>query len=231
MLRVGFLSISFRLDKSAISNLRKEMIKLAERDEHLEFWFFGCHDELESKAIQFILELRDALSRNQIDIVAVSDPVKNERLEITEFDETKDGFLEGSVTRVEVSPRFEGKLEQHPNRFVEHYRKVERWLIEQCDIVLAFHYDSIPHSVNTEIRRLKKRGKHEVISVFNQEFSERIDAFIAEMEGRDAHILQSLRAGISYKALSEELGITVNRVQQIANRAVRTVMRHIRCEK
>lgn len=228
MIKVCFLSIAFPMNKEVINRLRAEMIRIAEMDKHLEFWFFGCHDSFPKKAVQFIQELRDVLSSNQIDIVAVSDPIHNEKWNITDYDEVKNGFPKGAVTRVEEAPRIEGKSEQYENRFVEHSRKVSRWYMEQCDIILAYHYDNIPHSVNTEIKRLKKRGKPEIISIYDPNFYQSIDAYIASMEDRDGLILQRLRDGSTYKTLADELGITVNRVQQIASRATRNVMRFIR---
>lgn len=228
MIKVCFLSIAFPMNKEVINRLRGEMIRIAEMDKHLEFWFFGCHDSFPKKAVQFIQELRDVLSSNQIDIVAVSDPIHNEKWNITDYDEVKNGFPKGAVTRVEEAPRIEGKSEQYENRFVEHSRKVSRWYMEQCDIILAYHYDNIPHSVNTEIKRLKKRGKPEIISIYDPNFYQSIDAYIASMEDRDGLILQRLRDGSTYKTLADELGITVNRVQQIASRATRNVMRFIR---
>ena len=228
MIKVCFLSIAFPMNKEVINRLRAEMIRIAEMDKHLEFWFFGCHDSFPKKAVQFIQELRDVLSLNQIDIVAVSDPIHNEKWNITDYDEVKNGFPKGAVTRVEEAPRIEGKSEQYENRFVEHSRKVSRWYMEQCDIILAYHYDNIPHSVNTEIKRLKKRGKPEIISIYDPNFYQSIDAYIASMEDRDGLILQRLRDGSTYKTLADELGITVNRVQQIASRATRNIMRFIR---
>lgn len=228
MIKVCFLSIAFPMNKEVINRLRAEMIRIAEMDKHLEFWFFGCHDSFPKKAVQFIQELRDVLSSNQIDIAVVSDPIHNEKLNITDYDEVKNGFPKGAVTRVEEAPRIEGKSEKYDNRFVEHSRKVSRWYMEQCDILLAYHYDNIPHSVNTEIKRLKKREKSEIVSIYDPDFYQSIGTYIASMEDRDGLVLQRLRAGSTYKSLADEIGITVNRVQQIASRATRKVMRFIR---
>lgn len=211
------------MNAEVVKRLRSEMIRLAESDKHLEFWFFECRDSFSEKAVQYILEIRNVLSASKIDIVAVSDPLKNERLGVSEYDEVKEGFPKGAVTKVEFAPRIEGKSEQYENRFVEHYRKVDRWYIEQCDIVLAYHYDNIPHSVNTEIKRLKKRGKPKIISIYDPAFSQHIDTYISSMEDRDGYVLQRLRNGSTNNALPEELGITVNRVQQIASRATRNL--------
>lgn len=228
MIKVCFLSIAFPMNKEVINRLRAEMIRIAEMDKHLEFWFFGCHDSFPQKAVQFIQELRDVLSSSQIDIVAVSDPIHNEKWNMSDYDEVKNGFPKGAVTRVEEAPRIEGKSEQYDNRFVEHSRKVSRWYMEQCDIILAYHYDNIPHSVNTEIKRLKKRGKPEIVSIYDPDFYQSIDTYIASIEDKDGLVLQRLRDGSTYKSLAGELAITANRVQQIASRATRKVMHFIR---
>ena len=64
MIKVCFLSISFPLTNEVIRSLRAELIRLAEADTHLEFWFSGCHDRFVEKAVKFILEIRDVLSRS-----------------------------------------------------------------------------------------------------------------------------------------------------------------------
>lgn len=69
----------------------------------------------------------------------------------------------------------------------------------------------------------------ECISIYDPDFYQSIDTYIASMEDRDGLVLQRLRDGSTYKILADELGITVNRVQQIASRATRKVMHFIRC--
>lgn len=228
MVKVCFLNSFFRIDKVVVDRLREEMIKLAESDSQLEFWFFGSHDEFTKKAIQFIGELRSALSKSQIDIIVVQDPIKLERYAEDKSNLDSSGISKGIISRYVMAPRIEGKVELRENRFVEHCRKVERWMMEQCDIVYAYHYDNVPHPANTEIKRLRKKNKPKVISIYDPEFRDKIDLFIAGMEDRDGYVLQSLKAGKTYREIGEELGITINRVQQIANRATRKIMNYIR---
>ena len=226
-MKVCFLNSFFRIDKVVENNLRDEMIKLAESDNHLEFWFFVSHDNFTKKAIQYIGELRSVLPKSQIDIIVVQDPIKLEKYADDEVCDMS-GLPRGIISRYVMAPRIEGKVELRENRFVEHSRKVERWMMEQCDIVYAYHYDNIPHPANTEIKRLRKKNKPQVISIYNPDFRDKIDLFIAGMEDRDGYVLQSIKAGKTYREIGEELGITINRVQQIANRATRNVMNYIR---
>ena len=75
---------------------------------------------------------------------------------------------------------------------------------------------------------VRKKNNPKVISIYDPEFRNKIDLFIAGMEDRDGYVLQSLKAGITYREIGEELGITINRVRQIANRATRKIMNYIR---
>ena len=119
MIKVCFLSIAFPMNKEVIHRLRAEMIRLAEMDKHLEFWFSGCHDSFPKKAVQFIMELRDVLSASQIDIVAVSDPVYNEKWNIPDYDEAKNmNFNEEDIYNVMEQNR------QQLNELLPAYEKI-----------------------------------------------------------------------------------------------------------
>ena len=225
MKKVYFLCSYFRIDKEVEKRLREEMIKLAESEKHLEFWFMSCHEAFLKKELQYIRELKSVLTRSKIDIVLVEDPIRLERYGESVL--VGSGIPEELVSRCEMAPRMEGGSELHENRFIEHHRKVERWVLERCDIVYAYHYDNIPHPTNSEIKRLKKKVKPKVISIYNPEVYDKIEAFKQKMEDRGGFALRSLRNGKNYREIAEELEISINRVQQVANKATRNIMKHI----
>lgn len=225
MTKVYFLHSYRKMDKTVESRLKDEMIKLAESDNHLEFWFLVCHDVFSQKALQYIRELRTALPDSRIDIVLVEDPIKQERYGESVL--VGSGIPRELVSRCEMAPRIEGGAELHESRFIEHYKKVERWVLEKCDIVYVYHYDNIPHPTNSEIKRLKKKVKPKVISIYNQEFYDKIEAFIENMEDRGGFALRCLRDGKTYREIAEELEISINRVQQVVNKATRNIMKNI----
>lgn len=228
MIKVCFQGMYSSMDSASIRRLRTELINLAEKESQLEFWFTGCHNGYEKKAVEFILQIKALLPKSQIDVVAVVDPIKYEKLNIEEFDEVKNGFPRDSVSKIVYAPRIEGKSEMIPNRFVEHSRKVMRWVIEQCDLLIAYHYESVPDYTNTEIKRIRKKGNIKIISLYDPEVAKVIDEYIDNLEGRDKIVLQGLRAGRTYKSLATELDISINRVQQITNKAIRHMMQEIR---
>ena len=228
MIKVFFLSIFRAMDDVSIQTLRNEIVQLAESDSQLEFWFTGCHNSAEKTMIQLIKEIKALYPENQISIVSVIDPIKYEKFAWGDFDEVRVGVPSGTVTKLEYAPRIEGKSEQFLNRFVEHYRKIDRWIAEQCDIVFAFHYEGIPDYINQEVKRLKKKKTPKVISIYNPDVSKRINDYIDALEGREGIIAQGIRDGRTYKSLSDELGISTHRVQQLSHRAVRQMFSEIR---
>ena len=228
MIRVCFLTIFRAMDEVSIQILRNKLIKLAESDKQLEFWFTGCHNSAEKTMVQLIEETKELYPESQIDIVSIIDPIKYEKFTWEDFDEVRIGFPKGAVTKFEYAPRIEGKSEQIPNRFVEHYRKIERWIASQCDILFAFHYEGIPDYINNEVKRLKKKKTPKVISIYNPDVSKRINEWIDAQEGREGIVIKGIRDGRTYKSLSDELGISINRVQQLSHRAVRHMFSKIR---
>lgn len=228
MIKVFFLSIFSTMDAFSIQILKNEVVRLAESDSQLEFWFTSCYESAEKALVQIIQETKALYPESQIDIVSVIDPVKYENFTWEDFDEVRIGFPKESVTKLEYAPRIEGRSEQIPNRFVEHHRKIERWIAEQCDVIFAFHYEGIPDYINQEVKRLKKKKTPKVISIYNPDVSKRINDYIDALEGRDGIIIRGIRDGRTYKSLSIELGISINRVQQISSKAIRLMFREIR---
>lgn len=228
MIKVCFDGMYSVMDSTSANRMREELIGLVERDSHIEFWLTGCHNSYEKAAVEQAKELKKLFPEKQIDVVAIVDPLKYEKHNWEDFNEVRSGFPYGSVDRIEYAPRIEGKSELLPHRFVEHYRKVFRWVVSQCDVLIAYYYDGVPDPTNTEIKRIRKKGKTEIIPIYNPEVAELIDSYIDNLEGRDKTVLQGLKAGRTYKSLAEELGISQNRVQQISHHAIRYMLPAIR---
>lgn len=228
MLKVCFAEMMYAMGPVVIQRLHQEIHQLIERDDHVEFWFSGCYGAFERAALAEILQSKEKAAPKKVEIVAILDPVKMERLSVESFDEAKDGFPLGSVTRTEFAPRIVGRSEQYDNRFVAHSMKIDRWIMEQCDVLLAFHYVNLPNPTNTEIRRAAKRTEIEIISIFDPDVAAYLDRAISEMNGRDGEILRGLQAGRTYNSLGKEFGVTLHRIKQIASRVERNLFRDVK---
>ena len=60
-----------------------------------------------------------------------------------------------------------------------------------------------------------------VIPIFNPDRVKVIEENLLTLSEREQIIIQGLRSGRTFQSLGEELGVTLNRIQQIANRAGR----------
>lgn len=229
MHKVCFIESSYVTGPIVMQRLKDELANLIDQEDQIEFWFTGCNYYLESAALLYILSLKEKCPDKQVDIIAVADPVKMESRSNNIFDEKYEGFPPGAVTRVVYAPRIIGKSEaNYQKRFMEHSRKVDRWMMEQCDTLIAFRYDNIPDTVNTEVDRLKKRTAINVITIFDPDVKEYVDGVIDTMEGRDGAILRGLREGKTYQNLGDEFGVSLHRIRQISNRVLRHIFSDVR---
>lgn len=229
MKRICFDAIYFEMDMIVKQRLCEELVRLVEAEDHLEFWYLGCHTAVESLSLQIICELQRAYPAKRIEIVKVVDPVKraqqncdsNAEFLQTMFNEDPDGFPIGLEKREILAPWIEGKCEAYDNRFSAHHRKVWRWALEQCDILIAYNYDNIPCTLTNDLKRIRKQNLIEVITVYNPEKYQLINERIGILKEREQVIIRGLWEGRTYQSLADELGVTHNRVQQLASRAGR----------
>lgn len=224
MRRVCFAGVAYIIDQEAKDQLYKELTLLISREEDLEFWYAGCYDGFETLALGYILEIKEAYPACKVEIVSVIDPLKYDHPVLNDIPKETieaQGFPLGVVTRTEMAPRIEGKSEKYENRFVTHSRKIDRWVMEQCDTLLVFNYESIPGPITNMVKQLQNKGNMTVIPIFNPDRLNRIEENLLTLSEREQIIIQGLRAGRTFQSLGDELGVTLNRVQQIANRAGR----------
>ena len=230
MVKICFLGISVFVETEAINRMWNELVSICEQEDEIEFWLHGCHNLYEKKAVGVIMDLRAKYPDKRITIVDVVDPVKSERLSIGEMQEKADGFLKDSVNRFEYAPRFEGKLYEHRSRFIAQAQKVDSWMRRQCDYLIAYNYDNLPDSINTFVKRSKAYTRVTVISVAIPSTSKRIDELIDRLEGREKTIVAELRDGRTARDIASELGISHNRVKQIASRGAKRIRLQLKME-
>ena len=230
MVKICFLRISVFIESEAINRMRNELVSICELEDEVEFWLHGCHNLYEKKAVGVIMDLKAKYPDKKITIVDVVDPVKSERLSIGEMQEKADGFLKDSVNRFEYAPRFEGKLYEHRNRFIAQAQKVDSWMRRQCDYLIAYNYDNLPDSINTFVKRSEAQTRIKVISISIPETEKRISELIDNLEGREKSILIDLQEGTPLKEIANKLGVSYNRVKQIASRGAKNIRLQLKME-
>ena len=75
------------VDQYCKNILHQTLCQLAEEHDQLEFWFVSCRTDFDAIAIQNIMDLRKPYSNKQIDIVAVTDPLRYNYKSVEEFPE------------------------------------------------------------------------------------------------------------------------------------------------
>lgn len=224
MKRVCFAGVAYIMDQAAKARLYEALVQIISQESHVEFWYAGCFDGFETLALEYILDIKESYPSSKIEIVAVMDPLKYEHPALEDIPKEtieEQGFPQGVVQRMVLAPRIEGKSEKNENRFVTHSRKVDRWMMDQCDTLLVFNYDSIPGPITNMVRQIQKKGSMTVIPIFNPDRVETIEDNLLTLSEREQMIVRGLRSGRTFQALGDELGVTLNRVQQIASRAGR----------
>lgn len=224
MRRVCFAGAAYIMDQVAKERLYEALDQIISRENHLEFWYAGCYDGFETLALEYIQRIRKAYPSCKVEIVAVMDPLKFEHPALEDIPKEiieEQGFPLGVVSRTEYAPRLEGKAEKHESRFVTHSRKVDRWVMYQCDTLLVFNYDSIPGPITNMVRQIQKKGNMTVIPIFNPDRFEMIEKNLLILSEREQIIVRGMRSGRTFQSLGDELGVTPNRVQQILGRAGR----------
>lgn len=224
MRRVCFAGVAYIMDRAAKDRLYEALEQIISTENHVEFWYAGCYDAFESLALVYILEIKESHPSCQVEIVAVIDPLRYEHPALNDIPKETieaQGFPYGVEVKTVFAPRMEGKSEKYENRFITHSRKVDRWVMDQCDTLLVFNYDTIPGPVTNMVKQIQKKGSMTVIPIFNPDRVSVIEENLLTISDREQIIIRGLRAGRTFQSLGEELGVTLNRVQQIAGRAGR----------
>lgn len=213
------------VDQVSRNILQKTIFQLAEEYEQLEFWFVSCRTDFDAIAIQIIMDLRKQYLDKQIDIVAVTDPLRYSYTNVEEFPEEDYRFPFHSITKLQTAPLIQGKCEQYQDRYLTHFNKIEKWIIDQCDIILAFYYEDIPSPLTFEMQRLKKEKM--VIPVFNPDIAKELLIQMDQLDERPRSILFNLKEGRTYTSIAKELNVSVSRVRQQAYASIRSIFTEV----
>ncbi|MFQ7273438.1 MAG: hypothetical protein ACLRPE_12930 [Blautia producta] len=225
MMKLYIRSLYSFVDQVSRNILQKTIFQLAEEYEQLEFWFVACRTDFDAIAIQIIMDLRKQHPDKQIDIVAITDPLRYSYTNVEEFPEEDYRFPFHSITKLQAAPLIQGKCEQYQDRYLTHLNKIEKWIIDQCDIILAFYYEDIPSPLAFEMQRLKKEKM--VIPVFNPDIAKELLIQMDQLDERPRSILLNLKEGRTYTSIAKELNVSVSRVRQQAYTSIRSIFREV----
>lgn len=142
-----------------------------------------------------------------------------------------DHYDQREPVRIEYAPWFDYRTDLHPDHYIAHSQRIDRWMVNVCDYLITYTYENLLDTENTTIKRARAKNPNmKVISIGVPSTAERIEELKAQLDDRKKYIVYGLLAGESYSSLGRTLGITSNRVQQIAGKATRLIYRQLKEE-
>lgn len=229
MKKVCFLGQTVFIERSIEKILKYTLEDILSKENRVEFWFQGCHDQFEKMAAEVIWRLAKDNICKKVIIINVVDPIKYGNMSVNVKQQfIEDGFPDDIVGQIEYAPKIMGKSEKYSNRFVSHKRKIDRWIYRQCDYLLAYYYEDLPDTVNRFLFRTHFTPNLKIIPINNSLSKAKIGVIIENMTGRNKIVIRALQERRTYKSIAKELGISEERVHQIAIQAVRQIYNELR---
>ena len=227
MAKVTFVSMWHAIAPASMELLRDELVALCQKEEKLEFWFHACHRDTSKWLLREITELKSH-TQTPIEIVDVVDRLKADWC-IREPEEQlrHDGFETEAYVRIVYAPGVGSKIPYESKQFISRANQVDRWVIDQCDYLLAYYYDGTLNGATNLVRHGMRNPRVNVIPVADPATVSQIEKLIGELDGRQKLIVDGIREGRSHRSIGDELNISGNRVAQIATKVNGKIMRAI----
>ena len=224
MKRFYFLGIDSIYDCELIDRVYQEVESRIEYEQEAEFWFYNVGLQLSASCLAVAIRLRSKYPEKDMKIVRVFDPV--------EYDDPEDWYkvaFNSTFPRCIpdkniFAPEMREGVAQNAMKFVQQARKVERWILRQVDTVIAYFYPNLEDSVISQIEYAQRSCKAEVVHLF----FEKTQRFIQEQvdtafDDRTKMILTMLQQGVTQKEIGKAVGVSTNRIGQIAHKAARDI--------
>lgn len=224
MKRFYFLGIDSIYDSELIDRIYDEVESRIENEQEAEFWFSHVGNQFSASCLVVAIRLRSKYPEKDLKVVRVFDPVK--------YDDSEDWYkvaFDSSFPRCIpdkniFAPEMREGVAQNAMQFIQQARKVERWILRQVDTVIAYFYPNLEDSVISQIEYAQCSCNVEVVHLFfdkTQRFiQEQVDT---AFDDRTKTILTMLQQGVTQKEIGKAVGVSTNRIGQIAHKAAREI--------
>lgn len=229
--RCTFYGMREIFDIDFLEKLRKELSSLAEENDNLEFWFHITGKSYEVFLME-ALALRTRYPEKKISLVYVSEinpDCSNEENPLgTYFCKRYTKSLPLSFfDYVVFAPEYKSKSDKGRTDFMRIFHHTQSWLIDQCDILIAYEYPELFSSEATYLKRYSKKVD-KVISVTNEETSRRIISYIGELEDKHRGIMEELLLGMKVSEIASKRKVTKTAIDGKIDRIARIIKERIR---
>lgn len=191
----------------------------------IEFWIPGCHNPFYRHFTYAVLGYKDKHPDQEVHIVDVAfSPERGEGPLSLFHQEMTDSFPLESISRVVYAPR---KLMPGGDK-VSTYSKIEKWIVSQCDYLIAYFYDNLPDSTLRKVQQAQRKHPDlQMIHVSIPEARELIEQGVKDLTPREKIVYEAARKGLSFRAVADTIGVSAARASQIADQACRKLREKI----
>ena len=219
------------VDVDFADKARDAITRLVEENESVEFWFHITGTSYEVFLME-TLAVRTHYPDKNISLVFVSEINPQ-----TGSEENPLGtyFYKRYMKSVPLSffdkvifaPEYRSKSEKTRHDYMRIYQHTQSWLIEQCDVLIAYEYSELFSSEATYLKRFAKKVD-DVISLTNEETSQRIVSYISELEDKERGIMEELLSGKKVAEIARGRKVSQTAIDGKIDRITRIIKERIR---
>lgn len=224
MKRFYFLGMDSIYDYELVDRIYQEVESRIANEQEAEFWFSHVGNQFSESCLSVAIRLRSKYPEKDLKIVRVFDPVKYDDSDDwykAAFDST---FPRCIPDKNIFAPEMGEGVAQNAMQFVQQARKVERWILRQVDTVITYFYPNLEDSVISQIEYVQRSCNAEVVHLFFDETQQFIQEQVdTAFDDRTKTILIMLQQGVTQKEIGKAVGVSTNRIGQIAHKAARDI--------
>jgi len=219
------------MDADFSDKMRKALTKIAEENESVEFWFHITGASYEVFLME-ALALRTRYPEKEISLVYVSEmnpECSSEENPMGTYFHKR--YLKTMplifFDKVYFAPGYKTENFDPHRDFIRILHQTQSWLVEQCDILIAYEYPELFSSEATYLKRYSKKVK-EVISLTNEKTSENIVSYIGELEDKHRSIMENLLSGLNVSEIAKSKKVTSSAINTKVDRMTRIIKDRLR---
>ena len=219
------------VDADFSDKLRKTLTKIVEENDSIEFLFHITGTTYEVFLTE-ALALRTRYPDKDISLVYVSEinpdcSGEENPLGTYFFKRYSKTMPLSFFDKVYFAPAYKMDSDDSHRDFIRIFNHTQSWLIDQCDVLIAYEYPELFSSEGTYLNRYSKKVK-EVISLINEETSKHIVSYVEELEDKYRSIMKELLSGAKVSEVARARKVSQNAIHGKIDRSTRIIKERIR---